>query len=194
MSDTATISCPRCRGVLSVAGFVEGIEVPCPHCTAPLGLAIFPRLFRAPVKTDHSHPAASGEAACTFFPQLRADHICEECGCFLSHRAAVQWGGAPLCLPCLHRLREERQDPAYVARVNRYDNRALALVTWLAPVSFITAPGAIFLLLRYRKAPRGFAGGNGARWWIAFVLASALLLGWLTLLVVWLALVVEEIS
>lgn len=194
MSDPATISCPRCRGVLSVATFVEKIDVACPHCTAPLGLSIFPRLFRAPVEGDASQPAAAGEAGCTFFPQLRADHICDECGCFLSNWAAVQWGGTPLCMPCLYRLREERQDPAYVAQVRRYDNLALTLVTWLAPVSFITAPVAIFLLLRHRKAPRGFVPQRGVRWWVAMVVASLFLLGWLTLLVIWLSLVVEEMS
>jgi hypothetical protein len=186
---SALLHCPACRSPLRVGRPVESLEERCPVCRASVHLTLFPRLFRDYEVERIDSPAASEEASCSFFPELRAQRVCDECGCFLSHRAAVEWGGVDLCLPCLHRLRETEARPDYLGRAKLDDRRALALVTWLAPFTLFTAPIALFLLFRGRKASPGFVPRGNAIWWIAFLLSVAWLGAWLVLMVAWASLV-----
>ncbi len=193
-SRTAVLQCPSCRSPLRVERPVERLEERCPVCRAEVALALFPRLHAAPEATVEGSPAAEGEAACSFFPDLRAEKVCDECGCFLSSRAAVLWGGRDLCLPCLHRLREVEKATDFIGRTRLDDRRALALVTWLAPFSLFTAPLALYLLFRHRGRPASFAPRSRAVWWIALVLSIGWLAAWLTLMVVWASLVRDGFS
>lgn len=190
----AILQCPSCRSHLRVGREVSFFEEACPVCRSQVSLTIFPRLFRGFAATDGGVPGGDGEARCTFFPELRADKVCDECGCFLSARAAASWAGRDLCLPCLHRLREVGSDPAYLARTKLYDKQALTLVTWLAPLSLFTAPLALFLLLRHRKAPLGFVPRSKAIWWIAMTLSLLWIATWTVLIVIWVSLILEQFS
>jgi len=194
-SEEAILQCPDCRSPLKVGRRVDTLEENCPVCRAEVNLTLFPRLFgEFETIADVEATTVENESSCSFFPGLRAEKVCDECGAFLSHRAAISWGGRDLCLPCLHRLREVERSPDYIARTRLNDRRALALVTWLAPFSLFTAPIALFLLLRHRGKPEGFVPRSGAIWWIAFALATSLLIGWLVLIVVWISLVKDGLS
>jgi len=192
----AILQCPNCRSGLNVHSTTDRIEEPCPVCNGKLSLFVFPRLFRAPVHVDTSPESLSGEneATCAFYPELKAEKICDRCGAFLSGKATVRWGARDFCLPCLHCLREEEKGTDFVARADFPENKALALVTWLAPFSLFTAPVAIYLLLRYRKPSPGFVPRGRGRWWTAMLLSIALLGGWVTLLVIWISLIVADFS
>jgi len=187
------LQCPLCRSSLNVNRYVDGLEEHCPVCGKDVRLAAFPRLYREPV--DDSKPALAGDesAPCSFYPELKAEKVCDECGCLLSSRAAVRWGDQDFCLPCLHRLREEKRDVHFVARSRLHDNLALALVTWLAPFTLFTAPVALFLLVRHRGAPTSFVPRGRARWWIAMILTVGWLLAWAVVLVVWISLILEDL-
>lgn len=193
-SEAAVLQCPACRSPLKVARPVDGISEDCPVCRAQVHLTMFPRLFGGPGKGEEDLPAAEGEALCSFFPALRAEKVCDECGCFLSHRAAVAWGGRDLCLPCVHRLREIERSRDFVGQAKLNDRRALFLVTLLAPFSLFTAPIALVMLFRQRGVRGGFVPRSGAVWWIALILAVACLLAWIVLLVVWISLVKSDFS
>ncbi len=80
----------------------------------------------------------------------------------------------------------------FVGRAQLYDNRALALVTWLAPLTLFTAPIALFLLLRHRRESAAFVPRSHARWWIAMGLSVTWLLVWLTAIVVWVSLILDD--
>lgn len=193
-STSPVLQCPGCRSRLQVGREVPAFEEKCPVCRREVRVTIFPRLFREFVRPNNGTPAAEGEAACTFFPELSAETVCDECGCFMSAKAAVSWGGREICLPCLHRLREVEKDPAYLGRARLQDKRALALVTWLAPFSLFTAPLAIYLLLRYRGEPEGFVPRGRGIWWIAFILSVAWLITWCVFIIVWISLLLEGFS
>lgn len=193
-STDALLQCPSCRSRLSASRPVSFVEERCPVCGTSVSVTIFPRLYRAPLPPDTHANAAEGDATCSFFPSLKAEKVCDECGSFLSSRAAVRWGNRDLCLPCLHRLREIEQAPDYLARARLHDRRALALVTLLAPLSLFTAPLALYLLFRYRKAPRGFVHRGGTVWWVALALAVAWMIVWVVFLTVWVSLIFEDFS
>lgn len=172
----------------------ERLEESCPVCKSEMTLYVFPRLFRSPAKSTSGQLSVDGDATCTFYPELKAEKVCDACGCFMSEKAAVRWNDGDYCLPCIHRLREEERSAAFLARTNRYDYRALALVLLLAPFSLFTAPIAIYLLLRYRKANVTFVPGSKAVWWIAMILSILALAGWAILIVIWVSLLVDEFS
>lgn len=192
--EAAVLQCPACRSPLKVGRQVDRLEERCPVCRAEVHLTLYPRLFGDRPGIAEDAPAAEGEATCSFFPDRRAEKVCDECGCFLSHRAAVDWGGRDLCLPCVHRLRELDRSSDYLGRTKLNDRRALFLVTLLAPFSLFTAPIALVLLFRHRGKPEGFLPRSSAVWWIALVLAIACLVGWIALLVVWISLVMSDFS
>jgi uncharacterized paraquat-inducible protein A len=191
----AAIICPKCHVPVPAEGD-QMAEERCPACRAVLSIETFPRLRagNAGLLANGGKHAAEGEAVCHFFPELQAETICDECGCFLSLKAAVDWNGRNVCLPCLHQLRESKADDDFLAKRTIYDNVALGLVTWLAPVSLITAPLALYYLLRYRKAPRGIVPRGSFRWWLAFVLSVGLLGGWIFLFVIWIAMFVRAMG
>ena len=191
---------PACRGLMLLAG--PGQEEVFASDAAAMGLEVIgaeeaaarvPALNPAAI-AGVAAPAGEGEASCSFFPEERAEKVCDECGCFLSERAAISWAGRDLCLPCLHRLREVEKDPGHIGRTRLQDKRALALVTWLAPFSLFTAPLALYLLLRYRGRPEGFVPRSAVTWGVAFSLAIIWLIVWLVLIVVWLSLVLDGFS
>ncbi len=191
----ALLDCPKCRTSVEVS-FSEIVEQQCPVCLIRLERHVYPRLFHEPESNAGSQGmvSVSGDATCHFYPELKAELVCDECGCLMSRKASVDWGGRDLCMPCLHNLRENKQSADFQAKTKLYDNRALALVTWLAPVSLFTAPIAFFLLLKNRKANRGFVPRGPFRWWLALLLSIAWMALWGFLLVTWISLLVREIQ
>ncbi len=191
---SATLQCPRCRGMFMLQDGSTKVDEKCPVCQAEVSLAIYPRLFREVSLKSASQPSEGDDAICTFYPELKAEHICDACGSFMSERATIHWSDRKYCLPCLHRLREEEPSSDFKANSKLYDKRALALVTLLAPLTLFTAPVALFLLLRHRKDRSGFVPRTGVTWWIALVLSILWIAGWGTLMVIWISLIAEGLS
>lgn len=192
--EKAILQCPNCRSDLSIATELDGLEEKCPICQSEVWLRVFPRLYRTPVRKDSPLLAEDTNARCSFYPELKAEKVCDECGCLLSDRAAVRWAGEDFCLPCLHRLREEKRTTRFLARAKLHDNRALALVTLLAPFTLFTAPIALALLWKHRREPGRFERRSAWRWWLALVLAIGWLVAWGILGVVWASLILEDFS
>jgi uncharacterized protein YbaR (Trm112 family) len=193
-SREALLQCPTCRNVLSVNREVMALEDKCPVCRSAVDIRVFPRLFREQVRQVDPQIADESESSCTFFPELKAEKVCDECGCLMSSKATVVWSGEEVCLPCLYRLREEEKSPAYLPKAALNDNRALALVTLLAPLSLITAPLALFLLIRNRKETGSLFPRGRWRWWTAMILSVGWIVTWVAILVAWTSLILEELS
>ena len=194
--ETVEMSCPKCRKDMTVVYSGNQIAQVCSVCAATLQFYLFPGLLRkADGEADStSMLSGSGDATCHFYPELKAEIVCDECGCFLSEKASIKWGSRDLCMPCLHNLREKKRSIDFQAKTKVYDNRALALVTWLAPFTLFTAPIALFILIRHRKESLGFIPRSKARWWLAMVLSILWIVAWITGLVIWIALLVRGIT
>ena len=141
METTASVACPKCftalpQGVLLQNSGDEGCV--CPACRATLYTSTYPRLWKGSDSDGPSHKATisgEGDAVCRFYPELKAETVCDECGSFLSDKAAVTWNSCTYCLPCLHVLREKKGSDEFLARRSLYDNTALGLVLFLSPLS-----------------------------------------------------------
>lgn len=200
----ARLACPVCRASLAESSrtlFAEssaGESDPfrkeqCPACRADISVNALPAIHghRSGRKRDEN--ASEGNPVCHFFPNLRAATVCDECGVFLSHRANVRWSDRDLCLPCLHRLREESHDPSFVGRGRFYDRISLALVTYGAPISLFTAPVALFLLLRHSKDKASFVPHRSSTWWVALLLSILWLALWAVAITIWASLIHESL-
>lgn len=201
MPASASISCPSCQNPISAGPQFGPVARECPSCRKKPTVRVFPRLF----VPEESKPAfgelsTDGDATCSFYPELKAEHVCEECGCFMSEKASISWGGKSLCLPCLHSLREKKGKDEFRASLKLYDNTALGLVVpFLAffPLAFITlftAPAALYYLIRYRKSSLGLVPRGPFRWWLALFFAIVVNGAWIFLIISWIGLIANGLS
>jgi len=199
MEAVAKVTCPKCRAVLPeevLQHHSVSEQASCPACRAPVYVSAFPRLRSGEILNEKSglnKVSEEGDAVCQFYPELKAETVCDECGCFMSSKASVTWGARVLCLPCLHQLREKKGDDEFLAKRTLYDNTALGLVLFLSPLSLFTAPWALYYLIRYRNSSRGLVPRGKARWILALVLSLGFMLGWLLLLVLWIAAIADSL-
>ena len=194
MSTTAKAAalCPICCAPIDAGP----ASTKCRECGTDLEIKVSP-LARSKGEAIAGAIAADGDARCRFLPDLRAETVCDSCGALLSEKAAARWGAKVFCLPCVHRLRDSEdvdEDGGLLGRLKIYDNLGLLLVTLLAPLSLLTAPVALYLLIRYRKAPRGLVPRSAGRWWLALVVSLISLSVWLGFLVIGLSVMVDSLT
>lgn len=190
-----TLDCPICRAPVhreQISTFDQQ-TIPCSVCQTTLTPLILPRFFHRIKPELYDSSVELGEASCTFFPELQATAVCDECGAFLSNKARTYWGERELCLPCVYRLREKELDSGSVASRWFYDRIALALVTLGAPLSLFTTPIALFLLIRYRNTQGGFAPHSRTIWWIALILSLCWVVVWGILISILSSLILESV-
>lgn len=199
MVTRTALSCPKCQQAFApppeaAAGIADSR---CPRCHTTLTLTAFPRLTAQPAEAapdTAGSTARDGDAVCRFYPHLQAETVCAECGCLMSRRAAVDWAGRTLCMPCLHTLRETKGAGDFSPRRPLHDNAALGLVVLLAPLSFVTGPIALFQLIRHRRAPGSLIPRSRFRWWLALILSIAATLGWIALFITWIVIIVQAVT
>jgi hypothetical protein len=149
----ATLACPKCAFVLHPDSAAGGGPVDCPACRSVLHIALFPAFTDPPeqVSTSSGEQALTGESACFFHPEKRADTTCDSCGRFLCTLCDVPFAGRHLCPACLDATKLPE------LQTTRVDwDKLTAMIGWLpivlAPVCFPfffivlgTGPGAIVL-------------------------------------------------
>lgn len=197
MESLSTVACPKCHREFPDESLQDqgGLSA-CPSCKSIVELRVYPRLRKSissSLKVDDLL-SGEGDALCRFYPELKADTVCEECGCLLSKKAAVTWTNVDYCLPCLHLLRESKGRDEFLARRVIYDNTALGLILYLFPLSLFTAPLALYYLIRYRKASRGIVPRGKFRWLLATILSVVFSLGWLLLITLWIVAIVDSMA
>lgn len=161
----------------------SGAETRCSHCGTESIVLAFPALSRAELKPQFGESIlVEGESSCFYHATKRAAAACDQCGRFLCSLCDIAMDGRHICPSC---LQANRNDPAKTRMVTRhvlYDNMAMdasvvpVLLCW--PVSFITAPVAVFLVIRHffntkRPIPR-----NSWRAWVALLFSVATLGVW----------------
>ena len=126
-----------------------------------------------------------GEAGCFFHPRKKAHIPCSACGRFICALCDMEIKGQHLCPLCL----ESGQKKKTIRDIEKsrvlYDSIALSLSFW--PLLFffitvITAPVAIYLVIRYWNAPSSIVGRTKFRFIAAFIIAAIQILGWLIFL------------
>jgi len=184
--NAATVSCPRCNRPVTESLFNQPELVSCPACAAPLQILTFPALFRAVT------PGRGGEAllvetesSCFYHPQKRASVPCDACGRFLCALCDCDLHGQHYCPACLETGRTKGKITKLENTRTLYDSIALRLA--ILPMvlvigiyfTFITAPMALYMAIRYWKAPLSIVHRTKARFVVAIILASLQILGWI---------------
>jgi hypothetical protein len=186
---TALIHCPKCKAALLNHAFNRDVFAPCASCNSALQIEIFPAMFR-PAEAGRAGEGImlEGEASCFYHPQKKAVLPCEACGRFLCALCDCEHQGQHLCPSCLETGRTKGKIKSLENKRIRYDNMAFlaAIIAFLPPIiylSFITAPAALYIAIRYWKSPLGLTQRSRVKLVIAAVIAALQITGWVVLLI-----------
>jgi hypothetical protein len=183
----APVNCPKCNATLLGGVFNRPDLSPCPSCGVPLQIEVFPAFFRPPAPIAAGEAIMTeGEASCFFHPQKKAVRPCDSCGRFICALCDCEFGRQHLCPSCLEAGQTKGKIKSLEKGRTLYDSIALALS--IAPLlifylTFITAPMAMFIAIRYWKAPLSLVRRSRFRFVIAMILASFQIIGWMAVLV-----------
>ena len=166
-----TIGCPNCSGEVTPFETQSGWQN-CPYCQKPLQFRLWPAIRR------NSTPVAAmpDQATCFFHPEKAFQACCQRCGRFVCALCDLQLGAEHVCPTCFERGRAasglDGGKAEWRHRDVLYDSISMALgwgwiIIW--PVIVVAFPAAIFLHVKYRKAPRSYLiPRSGWRFWAAY--------------------------
>ena len=158
----------------------------CPSCRAPITAMVFPALLRGAGALPEL--AIEGtEATCFYHARKKAAVPCDQCGRFLCALCQVELSGQNWCPSCIERARGQGTLASLDRRRMMYDNMTLLLATvpllWpFTLLTFLTAPAALFLVIRYWRAPSSLVPRTKIRFVIAGVLSLAQIAGWIIII------------
>ena len=176
------LTCTRCGTLLPATAINTLALAPCPGCAARLLVAAFPAWLEQRAGQTGETLVLAADASCFYHDQKRARAVCEHCGRFLCALCDVEYNGAHLCPGCIATGHQKVRQPDFEHQRRLYDSLALgvaALPLLMWPVTILTAPVALFLVVRYWNAP-GSLVRRGTRWrlCLAFVVALTELSVW----------------
>ena len=181
--------CPKCKIPLRANVINRGEPAPCPGCASALQVEVFPALFRS-IQTGRSGEAVvvETESSCFYHPQKKAVLHCEGCGRFLCALCDCELHGKHYCPQCLETGKKKGKIKSIENERTLYDSIALglAVVPMLPPiiyVTFLTAPIALYVAIRYWKAPRSIVHRTRVRLVLAIIFASLQIAGWVVAIV-----------
>lgn len=164
-----TVACPNCGRDFSPT---ETGWQSCPYCEERLEIRTWPV---ARISTT-SAAAMPEQATCYFHPDKAFQACCQRCGRFVCALCDLQLGAEHVCPTCFERGRTDSGLNGAAAEWRHrdvlYDSIALSLgwawiIVW--PMILAALPTAIFLHVKYRKAPRSYLiPRSGWRFWMAY--------------------------
>jgi hypothetical protein len=160
---------------------------PCPACGVLLQVEVFPALFRK-ISTGRSGEAimVEGESSCFYHPQKKAVLPCDGCGRFLCALCDCLFDGRHFCPACLETGKSKGKIQNLENQRTLYDGIALALAIFPMIIFYftiITAPMALFVAIRYWKAPQSILRRTKIRFIAAIVVSLLQIAGWITLFI-----------
>lgn len=183
----AAIACTRCRMPVPREAWNRGEPEACGRCGATLRADVFPAHFAGlAVGAAPETLVAEGDASCFNHPGKRALLPCDSCGRFLCALCDVEFRGRHLCPSCLEAQKKKGELAVLETERTLYDRIALSLAIYpmlLFYLTVLTAPAAIFISLRYWRAPGSLVRGKKPRFVVAILVALAQIAGWVTLAV-----------
>lgn len=185
MTSTSLIECPACKATLLEGVFNHSDLIPCPSCHKPTHIEVFPALFR-PVQKGREAEAVvlEGESNCFFHLGKKAVIPCQSCGRFLCSLCDCELNGEHFCPNCLEAGKTKGKIKSLENQRFRYDSIALGLT--VIPIitlfgiylTIITAPMALFMVIRYWKAPPSLVEKTKHRMVLALIFSVLQIVGW----------------
>ncbi len=183
------LRCMRCKTSLPWEVFDTPDWTSCPVCRSVFRALGFPAAFRSlNGEAGASSLLPEGASSCFYHLQKVAVLPCDSCGRFLCSLCDVELSGQHLCPGCVAAGRKKGKLTQLENHRFRYDKIALGLavlpVLLVATMWFtiFTAPAAIFVALRYWKAPSSLLAHTKVRFVVAILIAVAQIGGWAWLL------------
>jgi hypothetical protein len=180
--NSSPLACTKCNASVTAETVNRGTLSPCPVCGAALQVDIFPALFRrfTPGR-DGELTMVDGESTCFYHPQKKAVIPCQGCGRFLCALCDCELHGQHFCPACL----EVGQSKGKIKNLQNtrtlYDSVALSLAILpllIFYVTVLTAPMALYIALRYWKAPMSIVRRSKFRFVLAIIISTLQILGW----------------
>ena len=180
------VQCPKCRvELLEERLFNQNTMALCRGCGSRLQVEVFPAYFRkneAAIESEAS--LVEGESTCYYHATKRAVVPCHGCGRFLCALCDCELHGQHYCPICLEAGKTKGKIRNLQNSRTRWDSIALALAVY--PVitivfwvfSFVTAPMALFIAIRYWNAPRSIFHRTKTRLVLAIVFSSLEIFMW----------------
>jgi hypothetical protein len=170
--ERAAVACPRCGGDVVPVESETGWQF-CPSCTNQLQVYLWPVVRQ----NTNAATALSDQATCFFHPDKAFQACCQRCGRFVCALCDLQLGAEHVCPTCFERGRADSGAEAgkgeWRYRDVLYDSIALTVGwAWILfwPTIIVAIPAAIFLHVKYRKAPRSYLiPRSGWRFWTAYM-------------------------
>jgi len=177
------LACPKCSQPLSFASPARGAERSCSDCGSQLRADVYPALFRDSGRGVRAMTSVlEEETRCFYHTGKRAVVPCDFCGRFLCALCDIHFDERHLCPACMQTGAESKQLGNLENQRMLYDKIAMylalipfTLVFWFA--AFVTAPAAIFVVLRYWKEPNSLIAGSRVRNIVALLLAGIQVVG-----------------
>jgi hypothetical protein len=181
------VQCPKCQASLFEGVFNQPELWPCPTCGVPVQIEVFPALFR-PLAAGREGEAVmvEGESSCFYHPDKKAVLPCEGCGRFLCALCDCELHGQHFCPACLEAGKTKGKIKSIENERTLYDSIALALAALpllIFYLTFITAPAALFVAIRYWNKPRSIVHYTRFRYILAIVLAGLQIGGWIAVII-----------
>jgi len=185
----AALYCISCGAPLSGTVFNALSPSRCEGCGTLIEVAVFPALFSVPVPvTQGESLMVEDEAGCFYHPGKRAVVHCANCGKFLCSLCQVELGDQKLCPNCVELGKDWGRLTELITQRTLYDRISLSLAIWpllslmFSWVTIITAPMAIYVAVRYWKAPSSVVRRSKIRFVLAVFVALIQVGGWTALL------------
>jgi hypothetical protein len=181
--------CLACGSALPPAAISALALERCLACGVTQRWELFPA-FSAPGEASapaEAIVAPGEEAACAFHPGKRAAASCGRCGLFVCSLCELPLGEERICPRCLESGRASGKLKDLESHRFLYDRLALMLVTYpliFFYVSILTAPIALFVAIRFWKAPTSIVRPGKTRMAIALAVALLEIAGWMVLILV----------
>lgn len=176
-------SCTKCSALLPVEYLNLDRLLPCPGCNAPIRAEVFPAFFKELGEGRAGEALLIGtEASCFYHEQKKAEAVCGACGRYLCALCDVDLDGAHYCPSCLEAAQKKGALATIENERKLYDRMAfhVAILSVCVPVfGAAIAPVAIFMAIRFRKAPTSLVRRTGQlRFILTLLLAGGSFLGW----------------
>ncbi len=177
MSAQTLLTCPKCHRPLPSSLFNAPDFGTCSACGSAMKVSVFPALNR-PLSsgTLGEHVVMDDEAGCFYHPGKRAVIPCDSCGRFLCALCDVELDEQHLCPNCLESGRKKGKLKHLDKERVLYDNITLRVVLYSVLfwfLSFITAPVAIVLSIRYWNKPTSLLPRTKGRFILTIIIAVA---------------------
>lgn len=176
------VACTKCRAPLPPALYNTPELRACPACGAFAQTEVFPAALRPPGPGAAAETIlVEGEASCFYHTEKKAVVPCESCGRFLCALCDLELNGEHICPVCLKAGKQKGKLKQIENRRTLYDSLALATAVYpmiFVWTSIIGAPIALYIAIRYWKAPSSVVPRGKWRAWLAIIIALLQIGGW----------------